>query len=75
MYQNFDLRYFMKRSDCWLATITFFPIDMLACSQKKRTENLRMNEQAHAICADGLAAWEGEKMTPYTNLRNELGEK
>ena len=22
-----------------------------------------------------LAAWEREKMTPYTNLRNELGEK
>ena len=41
MYQNFDLRYFMKRSNCWLATITFFPIDMLACSQKKRTENKR----------------------------------
>ena len=35
---------------------------------------MRMNEQAHAICAGGLAAWEEEKMTPYTNLRNELGE-
>ena len=65
----------MKRSDCWLATITFFPIDMLPSSKKKRTENMRMNEQALAICADGLAAWEGEKMTPNTNLRNELGEK
>jgi hypothetical protein len=35
---------------------------------------MRMNEQAHAMCR-WATAWEGEKMTPYTNLRNELGEK